>query len=267
MTAEAIPPLKKRTLDGTLYTRPKGIEEKLLAISNLSRNEIAARCEIHDREEEKYIPSECLVHLVREHRGRAMDYCMEALYRSLIERVIGGLPTGESLDGERVNGLKSDIGDLAREWFLTMLSEDRTEYVEDLDIFEARFAMGLCTLRIDAERRVVSRQKPSKHMGIEDPKTGEMSREVEEASAFNPYDRHKLDDPAYVLRLNKAIDELEPLEKAIIELDRNEIPDESKDPKVLTISGLLKKTPKTIRAHRALALSALHEALTKGEPR
>lgn len=266
MTTKAIPPLKKRKVDKAPYSRPAAIEEKLLEISRLSRSEIASRCQIHDEKEVDYIPSECLVHLVRQNRSQSMDECSEALFRALLERVIGGLPTGESLVGNRVDATKSEIGDRAREKFLTMLMEDRTDYVEGLDIFEARFAMGLSTLRIDAERKVWRMEKPSKREDFEDPDTGKLSRKVEVASGFDPYERHKLDDPEYVLRLYKAIDDLPCIKKAIIEMDRNGFVTESTDPAKATISTELGHAPKTIRAYRELAHSALRAALTKGEP-
>lgn len=268
MAATLITPLRKRKkTDGKLYTRPPGIEAKLLAISTLRREELSTRCGIQDHEDPQYLPSECLVYLVREHRTRAMDACSEALYKTLLERIIRGLPHGESADGERVRAFESSVGDTARDWFLTMLMEDREQYVEDLDIYEARFSMALKTLRLDAFRHVESQEKETQGIEI-DPESGDISPEIERAAgSLDPFDVHKLDDPLYLSRLYKAIDDLRPLQKAILEMDRNEIPTESQDPKILTISAVLKKTSKTIRTQRALAHSALREALMKGEPR
>lgn len=248
-----------------LYTRPTSIEEKLKEIIVLERKEIASRCGVQDKEDPKYIPSECLVYLVREHRTRSMDYCSEALYKALLERVMRGLPSGESIDGEKVNAFKSNIGDLARERFLKMLMKDRIEYVEGLDIYEARFAKGLKSLRIDAERKVTREEKPFERMEmVKDSDTSEYTREVEEAAgSFDPYDSNKLDDPDFVSRLYEAIDELPHLQKAIIEMDRNGIPTESKEAGQINISTVLGKTPKTIRTHRDMAHLALRAALTK----
>lgn len=266
--ATLITPLRKRKkTDGKLYTRPAEIEDRLRQFNTLARDELSARCRIQDASDPKYVPSECLVYLVREHRSRPMDACSEVLYKTLLERVLQSLPTGYGDNGETVRSFESSVGDIGREWFLTMVMEDRIEYVEDLDIYEIRFAKALKTLRMDAFRHVKRTEKETERIEI-DAETGDISPEVERAAgSFDPFEVHKLDDPFYLSRLYQAIDNLPPVQKAIIEMDRNNIPDESKDSNVVTQSAVLRKTPKTIRTHRALALSALREGLTKGEPR
>lgn len=265
MTAKAMPALKKRKLDGTLYKRPESIENKLLEISSLARDEIATRCKIRDREKVGYIPSECLVHLVREHRTKSMDDCSEALFEALLERVIQSLPDREIAEEDSVGGFEVNVGDIVRDRFFDMLLSDRNQYLERLDMYEVRFAKALKMLRLDAVREV--QREVGDNVPIEiDHQTGEISPEVERAVGLDPFDAHMLDDRFYLERLHRAMDRLSPLQKAILKLDQEGFPDESKDPDVLTISGLLKKTPKTIRTHRASALSALREVLTKGEP-
>ena len=267
MAGTLITPLRKRRkTDGTLYTRPPEIEDRLRELNTLARDELCVRCGIHEPNDPKYVPSECLLYLVREHRSRPMDACSEVLYKTLLERVIQSLPTGKSSDGETVRAFESSVGDTGRDWFLTMLMEDRNQYVEDLDIYEVRFAKALKTLRMDAFRHGKRTEKETEGIEIE-PETGDISPEVERAAgSFDPFDVHKPDDPFYLSRLYEAIDDLPPLQKAIIEMDRNGMLTESKEAGVLTISAVLKKTSKTVRTHRDLAHSALRAAFTKGEP-
>src|ERR1039458_2295651 len=102
MTATSITPLRKKDANGELYTRLPNIEAKLIEIRALTRDEISARCTIQDSKAAGYLPSECLLHLVREHRSRSLDACLETLYKTLLERVLRGLPQAESQDGKSI---------------------------------------------------------------------------------------------------------------------------------------------------------------------
>lgn len=268
MTAISITPLRKRkVIDGKLYERPPVIEAQLLALSILQPSQISERCGITDAANPDYLHSECLMYLARAYRLKPLDDCAEDVFKALLGRLLTNLPTGETADGDKVKAFESDVSDFARDKFLTMLMMDREEYVENLDMYEVRFNLTIATLRANAFRDVGRSQPKMESIEI-DMESGDVSPEVERAAgSFDPFVRNKLDDPLYEAQLYRELDALTPLQRAILEFDRNGMLDESKDPNVLTISGLLKKSPKTIRAHRALALSALHEALTKGEPR
>jgi hypothetical protein len=60
-----ITPLRKRTLDGALYTRTARIEALLNELEQLPRAELVARSQIADRSAPGYVPSECLMYFVR----------------------------------------------------------------------------------------------------------------------------------------------------------------------------------------------------------
>ena len=267
MITMSIEPLRKTNIDGKLYTRLPEIETKLRGIHALPRGEISARCVIRDREDPNYLPSECLIYLVREHRTRPQDACSEWLYKTLLERVSSGLPSGESEDGERVRATASNAREELRYRFLEMLMRDRSEYVEGLDIFEIRFGMALAALRASAQRKVYSKDNPLETIEV-DHETGEIAAEVEQAAGnFDPFDSTALDNSDYLLRLDQAIDGLPAMQKAVVVMIRNEIPIESKEPDVVNISKTLGKTPKTIRKYRDQAFASLQAALLKGEPR
>jgi DNA-binding CsgD family transcriptional regulator len=194
-----------------------------------------------------------------------MDACSEVLYKTLLERVLIGLPSGESADGERVRATSINAREELRYRFLEMLMRDRLEYVESLDFSEIRFAMALATLRAVAQRKVYRKDNPLDPIEI-DQETGEIAEKVERAAgSFDPFENENIDDYFYRLRLDKAIDALPPMQKAIVEMIRKGIPIESKQPGKVDIAKTLGKTEKTVRTHRDQAYATLRRALTKGE--
>lgn len=265
MTATLVEPLRKKNNKGKLYTRSPEIEAKLVELLSLGRAALAERCAVKEKEDPAYVPSECLVHLFRQQRSAAMDEYSEALFKTLMERVLKVLPNADSQDGERENLKKGNVRDRARHRFLEMLIKDRQEYVEGLDIYEVRFAQPLRALRLDARKYVLPRENPL--VAIEhDTENGEICVEVEHAArGYKPFDRNAMADLDYRLDLEQAIDALPDLQKAIVAMIEKGIPIESQEPGELNIAESLGKTPKTIRTHRDKAYATLRAALTKGE--
>lgn len=265
MITTLIEPLRNKNTNGMLYTRPAEVESKLLEIKLLPRDEIAARCSIRDPKNPNYLPSECLVYLVRENRTESMDDCAELLFKTLLQRVLSGLLSGESKDGNYVRAKHANIRDELRFRFLELLMRDRSEYETRLDIYEIRFAKALCALRVNVQRKLIQQEEPLESIEI-DGETGEIAEQVERAAgSFNPFEDNQIDNVSHRIQLDEAIDSLPSLQKAIIEMDRKKIPIESKEPDAVTISSALRKTPKTIRKHRDLAYATLRKLLMKGE--
>jgi hypothetical protein len=264
MRATSIAPLRKTDTEGKVYTRLPETESRLVELYALSRDDLAARCAIQDRDDKDYVPSECLVTLVREHRSRPLDACSEVIFRALLERVLRGLPQTETCNGEDLT--QGNVRDEARFRFLKMLGEDRqVEYVEALDYFEVRFQDALASLRVNAQRYVYRRENPLDPVEI-DPETGELSEKVEKAAGmFDPFDSKEIGNFDYRSQLDAAIDDLPGIQKAIIEMIRQGIPIESKETGKVNISNVLGKTPKTIAAHRYKAYAKLRTKMTKGE--
>jgi hypothetical protein len=260
MTTTSIAPLRKKDKNGELYTRLPEIEAKLLEISVLSPEIISSRCAIQDSDAADYLPSECLLHLVRANRSSSPNPYFETIYRVLAERVLRALPSAENKDLTESNIRYEAFGR-----FTELLAKDHLEYLESLDFFEIRFECALKTLRTDVERKAYREKNRSTSLEV-DHDTGEFKEEVERAAgSFNPFDNEENDQAAYWSRLDKAIDALPDLEKAIIEMLRKDIPIESKEPGVVNIANALEKTPKTIRKYRDKAYATLRVALKKGE--
>lgn len=263
--ASLIVPLRKRTLNGEIYTRSAQIETKLMELALLSHDEVVAKCVVHNRNDPEYLPSECLVYLVRARRADNSDIYFERLYKILIQRVARCLPKAENLDGKTLSLTKSRIRELALDKFTELLLIDRKDYSDRLDFFEIRFDGALANLRRDAQKQAWREENRSETLEL-DEETGDLSAAVElAAGSFDPFDAPELDADRYQSRLNAAIDEL-PLEQGrIVEMIRQGIPIDSKEPDALTIAKVLNKSEKTIRTHRNKAFASLRAALMQGE--
>jgi hypothetical protein len=138
---DLITPLRKQSLQGTLYKRDAKIEALLAKLELLTRAELIAQCQIADRNDPNYVPSECLMYFVRATRQGNSDEHFERLYKILLSRVMRGLPNPETNDGEIVfiSRTKSRIREIAFDRFTETLASDRQAYSEKLDYFEVRF--------------------------------------------------------------------------------------------------------------------------------
>jgi hypothetical protein len=249
-------------LQGTPYKRDAGIEALMVQLELLPRAELVTRCQITDRNDSGYVPSECLMYFVRATRHDNSDQHFERLYKILLSRVRSALPNPETSDGKivRVSQTKSRIREAAFDRFTEALAADREAYSEKLDYFEVRFDGAVANLRRDAQDTAWREENRTTTFEY-DPETNEPSAEVEEAAgSFNPFEN--LEESDYRFRLDAAIDTLPPEQIRIIQMLRQGFPIDSKDPEAVTIAKTLKKSEKTIRLHRDRAFKALRAALT-----
>jgi hypothetical protein len=260
MTAPAITPLRKKNAKAELYTRPTNIEAKLAEIVALSHDEISARCSIDDADDPAYLPSECLVYLVRANRNNPPGVYFETVYKALMARVMRRLPSEENTDLTEGNIRSETVGSFAE-----LLAADRLNYDDALDYFEIRFAGALSSLRVNVERKAYRDKKRSTSLEI-DHETGELAADVERAAgSFDPFDVEKIDHADYRLRLDRAISALPTLQRAIVVMIKKGIPIDSKEPGTVTIAKTLEKAEKTIRLQRDKAYQTLRDTLIKGE--
>ncbi|MBZ0070154.1 MAG: DNA-binding response regulator [Gammaproteobacteria bacterium] len=257
-----VTPLRKKTLEGTVYTRDANIEIRLAEFEGLTQDELVARCSIQKRDDPSYVPSECLVYFVRASRSDHSTASFERLYKILAERVLRALPRAENADGKTASLTKSVIRDNVFGKFVEMLSLDRTEYSEKLDYFEVRFDGALASLRRDAQEQAWRDENRSASLEY-DEETGELAEEVERAAgSFDPFNQPEIDGSDYRSRLDASIDILPPEQVRIIEMLRKGIPIDSKDADAVTIAKVLGKSEKTIRTYRDKAFAALRAAMS-----
>ena len=126
-------PLRKRSLKGELYARTPGIEDKLGEIIGLPHSQIMARCTVEDAANPLYIPSECVMHLVRANRENTPGVYFETIYTVLLRRVMEQLPPED--DSDLTN---SEIRYEALGSFAELLAGDRMNYEEGLDYYEVQ---------------------------------------------------------------------------------------------------------------------------------
>ena len=257
------PPLTKRRRGGELYRRPAEIEAKLVRVLEMSREEVAEALRIRDPGKPGYVPTECLVHLVRGMRRDNRGHYFELLYKSLADRIDGALPRAEHsmAKGVGVDISRARIREQVRDIFQEMLLEDWTEPGGRLDFFEVRFAAGLASLRATVKKKV---WREAGRQEVLEPEygTGEMSVEVERAAGSLDAQPDEIwDDPRYRKSLEAAIDALPPDQSTVMVMLKAGIPMSSTDPEAVTIQKILDCNEKTVRNRRDAAVRALRRSL------
>lgn len=259
-----IEPLRKRTLDGQPYARPVLIQSRLGALLELPREKILELIRIRDRNAPGYVPSECLVYLLRAARRDNREQWFNALYGKLLERVLRRLPKADSSDGVTRSFKNETIRDDILGRMGELIAADRSGYSLTLDYFEIRFDSALANLKKDAQDRAWRHEKRNETLEF-DGRTGELPHDVERAAgSFDPLDPDRLDDTVYRSRLYEAIDALPKEQSRIIHMLLEGFPIDSKEPDVVTISNTLGRVEKTVRTYRDKAYATLRDVLGDG---
>jgi hypothetical protein len=262
----SIAPLRMKNRDGSIYRRPKKIEAAILTISQLPADEVANLCKINDADCDEYVPTECLLHFVRNATFAADEHAAFVLFSTLLDRVsraaVPELTRFEARSDHSPQGMiPLEVREAIIEKFEDMLCTDQNEYDTRLDFYECRFNAALAKLRLTARRDVGTR-----HAGFEnlnaDEESIEPSIEVEEAFAkLKEPTTEDSSDPNYRLKLRAAINTLPAKERQIIELLFEGLPIESQDDQVLSVVKVAGCTEKTARNRRDRAILRLQETL------
>ena len=259
-----LPPLRKiYAKTGEAYKRFPSNAAILKQLLALPRKETILRCENEDEKDPNFVPSECLVHLVRSFRSEPASPDFERLYSALMRRILQRLPPAESRDGKKVYLKESRIQEGVIDSFQEMLALDRTSYEERLDFWEVAFGLALKKLKITVQDKVWRETKRSDP--LENPETGEIWAHVSEAAdTSDPFDPEELLKKDYRERLYAAIDRLTPEHRRIVKMCLEGFPANSSDPKAFSIAKVLKVSDKTARTRRQEAQAALKRAFEKG---
>src|SRR4030095_14151561 len=257
---------KKNTTTGAIYKRFPSVEAVLKQLLALPRNEIVLRCEIEDEEDADFVPSECLVSLVRDCRNEPANPHFERLYSALMKRILQRLPAAEIKGGKQILLKESRIQEGVIDGFQELLALDRTAYEERLDFWEVAFGMALKKLKITVEVKVCRETKRS--APLENPETGEVWAHVSEAvDTSDPFDLKELLKKDYREQLPAAIERLALEHRRIVKMCLEEYPAYSTDPDAISIAKVLKVSDKTARTRKKEALAALRRVLEKGDER
>src|SRR5258708_1679596 len=261
-----MPPLRKKALAGDLYTRDAGIESMLIELYALPRASVVERAQVSRASDPIYIPSECIVHLIRASRDEEGEVWFGLLFKILSKRILNALPRATTRDGKDTSLTKESIRDEVFGRFVEILSSDRQAYDERLDYFEIKFNGALEKLRLTAQKRAWLAEK--RYAPLEsDEESADLSSEVEQAAgAFDPFDVSDLQSHSYRLRLDAAISQLSSLQRRIIHMLRQGFQIDSNDADTMTIVRAVKRSEKTVITHRDLAFASIRDNM-KGGPR
>lgn len=249
-----IVPLTKRRPDGTLYERPPSIESLLVHLPGLPRDRLIARAGIRDRTDRDYIPSECLVYLVRTSYQDSSSW-FEPLYKLLMERLLRALPTAAGMNND-IDFVRERVRDLVFDRFVEMLARDRQHRDDKMDFFEIRFDRRVKFMRVDAWRKAEREESPKRP--IENDSDGALAPEVEAAAGgVDLFDTEGISDPVFRSRLYAAIDDLPPEQCRTMHLLLLGWPIDSSDPEVMTIAKALECTDRSVRNYRKRAVATL----------
>jgi hypothetical protein len=241
-------PLTKYTRNGDRYTRPPNIEAVIDAALALDWPALHQRTLVRDRRSTDYLPSECLVHLIRkahrDHHETIRDQLLAILLGRCEATLAATLPDSRALNAAY---LRDEVLGRLGELF----AEDGTgDNPDELDYFEVRFNAALAALRIDLVREEVRALRRSSPLPDD------------EAIARRPDD--VLHSPAtqekglFLNQLFQAIHSLPPEERdAVILCDILGYAEEANDPAKRTAATICGVTGRTIRNRRTRAAAKL----------
>jgi hypothetical protein len=252
-------PLEKSKINGILYTRPPEIEAASDAALAQDLDTHYRRTLIRDRGSPDYLPSECLVHLIREAQQRNDDRARDALLPLLLARC-------EAILNVKVDGsipgaveLREDIlGDFAELFAIDGTPEDSHE----LDFFEVRFNRAFFTFRITRVRPELTHQnsqvplpEPSDEIKLIEQ---ELDNEVAARLADLGGDAGNPEDRVFRKQVFDAIIKLPPDQrKAVVLVHLLGFKQESENPDETTAATICNVEGRTIRNRLTRAFATL----------
>ena len=258
-------PLTKHYINGDLYQRPPHIENLISNLQNENPENLIRRTNIRETSSPEYVPSECIVNLIREARRKDDELALTALLPILLRRCESNLLSKISNDLPRAEEIREEILGQFSEMFAVDGIDDQNN---ELDFFEVHFNEAFMTLRIDILRKERTKEKVRGQSYIPT-----FSDDADSASDDEFFERlsKEFHAPAsqehdlILRRIKKAIDGLpEEERRAVVLCHILGYEQASEDPKKRTAATICGVTGKTIhnRLRRAAArLSQLKELI------
>ncbi len=260
-------PLEKKTVKGKLYVRPPKIEAAIDLALGQDLDTLRHRALIRDTASPEYLPSECLVHLVRNalrqsNRRDPQNIVANTLLGLLIKRCEANLKGAVSSRIASAEDLREEIISRFGELFAEDLAADgKTK----LDYYEVRFNQAFALFRIDAVRPELKRlnrldNSVKSEVGNEDGdfSEGNIGNDIADADFDLDVIEGKLDNEKQRIKLRAALDELPEVERKALLLHFTGYKVESTDQNERTIATLCKVSGRTIRNRLSRALAKLN---------
>jgi hypothetical protein len=252
-------PLTKVTKSGELYTRPKAIEEVLDAVLALDGMTLEQRVAMTDPGSPEYIPSECLVHLIRKNYRDGNEAGRDYLLSSLLQRCAATL--ARTLPDNRVPNA-AFVRDEALGRLGELFAEDGAgDNPDELDYFEVRFNSAFAALRTDVVRAEIRVARRFVHLPEEDDEEGRLRSDDQAVARLT---EGTLKSPAaqvdakFLQEMLKIIGKLPPDQRdAVILCYIMGYEVESEDPAKITAATRCGVTGRTIRNRLQRATAAL----------
>lgn len=261
------PPLKSIKKDGTPYTRFPAIEAAIDVALTQSLDILRCRARISEPAHPEYMPTECLLHLVRAARLASdvarVNHLLPFLLSRCEDRLRATIPDHSRADAA---GLRDDI---LQDFGLRIAKAGTDQDTHVLDFFEIRFNAALTRLRLnhlekDNTRRAVFNEIPETFdedgTPIDDDHVLARLSEAARAPA-------RQENYVYLTQVLKFIATLPPHEReAVINCCIRGLKIESEDPAEVTAATLAGVTPRAISKRLKNAAAKLKKFNEESNP-
>ena len=258
-------PLTKRDSNGKTYERPAEIETAIGAAQQQDVVTLSRRAVIADKSSPDFLPSECLVYLIREARRRTGEQTMNVLLPALLARCEANLRV-KVPDG-RLDNAAEVREDILGEFGVLFAEDGSADHLDELDYFECRFNRAFQALRIDMVRREMTRATPLVQVPPENEERdcsgdGEVLSRISEEFRQNPTQLPEL----FLKELLDAIKSLPGDERRAVALCHIlGYKEESEDPLERTAATICGVSGRTIRNRLGRAAAKLSHLKSKKE--
>jgi hypothetical protein len=235
---EAVPPLTSKS-SGAVYARLPAVEAQIREVLSLPGEDVLRRAAIRDAKNPDYIASECLIHLVRRKLRDPHSRRDGRLLKVLLDRAAKDITP---------RGFEMAALDEIRQATLSELCERLLSDSESINFFEARYALALKTLAIDAARQYRKRTDAVGAIdGLKDSQ--ESDDEMPEfRSEEGQYIVGREVSQENTVFLHQLLDRLSPKERKAVQLVHwLGMKEASNDPNEHTAASIMKVSDRTVR--------------------
>ncbi|SCZ51246.1 hypothetical protein SAMN04488118_101446 [Epibacterium ulvae] len=258
---DELPPLRKTTISGRVQVRRARTVEQIQRAKKHGYANLLERVEINDRSSPDYVVSEVLVFLMREtktHNNRAL---FDKLFFVLWQRIKRSFPWYIPGQDGTDDSSQLQMEDMVLDSLGALIASDQADYDEDLDYYEVSFDQAIKFDRIDAWRSVMGNaaKRVSMTTGDEEER---LTAEVKTAlTKMASDDFVENEEKIYLKESLRAISQLPEKEREVMLYKMKQYPIESTDPSIISISSILKCTPKTVQNRLKSARSRIKKML------